>query len=287
MCFRVDGNPDFGATELQSGCEVVFEMNSPLDATNLDPKNFCGSGLAVHPVADIFPLMEGRDFFDLCEDIAARGLQNPIVVLKGVILDGRNRLRACATKGVEPSFAEYSWQPDAEDEWILSQNIFRRSLNPDQRAAILAKAFNWREQHQMERLAKIAAGRLRKKGGEMLQVNSPAASNESPAARNQTRARISKEAGISDHKAKQVVFVAKNQPGLLDAVATGKTTLKKAEKTARKRTKKPRAAPRWRLETAVRRASKYIQGALQRCPHEMRREFLSAIVEAARNEITK
>jgi len=276
-----------------------------LDPNNLDPNNFCGSGLRVHPVADLFPLMEGKDFDELCDDIAGRGLQNPIVVCDGVILDGRNRLRACAVNGVELRFAQYAWQPDAEDEWIVSQNIHRRSLSPDQRVAILLKAFDWRGQHHMERLAKVVAAHQTnsKKAGITLQVNSPAASSDKPettlrvnspampsdplAGRNKTRARISREAGVSDHKATQAVLVAKNQPELLDAVAAGRTTLREAAHTVRRRTA-PSARPgEWNLDRAVRKTCRHIQSAMRACPDQMRRPFLEAVIEAVRKELAE
>jgi ParB-like chromosome segregation protein Spo0J len=67
-----------------------------LDPDNLDPENICSSGLQVHPAAAMFPLLEGPEFEELCDDIQASGLANPIVIHGDILLDGRNRLRACA-----------------------------------------------------------------------------------------------------------------------------------------------------------------------------------------------
>jgi ParB-like chromosome segregation protein Spo0J len=80
-----------------------------LDPDNLDPENFCSSGLTVHPVAAMFPLLEGKELEELCDDIQASGLANPIVILGDVLLDGRNRLRACAKVEIDPKFTAYSW----------------------------------------------------------------------------------------------------------------------------------------------------------------------------------
>ena len=57
-----------------------------------------------HPLANIFPLVEGPDFDELVADIREHGLHGPIVLHEGMILDGRNRLRACIAAGIEPTF---------------------------------------------------------------------------------------------------------------------------------------------------------------------------------------
>jgi ParB-like chromosome segregation protein Spo0J len=47
--------------------------------------------LTFHEYANLFPLLEGERFDALCADIEKNGLNEPIVVLKHQILDGRNR----------------------------------------------------------------------------------------------------------------------------------------------------------------------------------------------------
>ena len=52
-----------------------------------------------HPLAELFPLIEGEEFDALVEDISARGLLVPIMIHQGKILDGRNRYNAAKRAG--------------------------------------------------------------------------------------------------------------------------------------------------------------------------------------------
>jgi hypothetical protein len=56
----------------------------------------------------MFPLMEGREFEQFCDDIQAAGLNNPITIHGDMLLDGRNWLHACAKVGTEPKFTAYT-----------------------------------------------------------------------------------------------------------------------------------------------------------------------------------
>jgi hypothetical protein len=50
----------------------------------------------VHPAALAFPEMPAAELEELADDIKQNGLAHPIVLsADGIILDGRNRLRAC------------------------------------------------------------------------------------------------------------------------------------------------------------------------------------------------
>lgn len=89
-----------------------------------------------HPASEVFPMMESDRLLALAEDIRAHGLKHPIITYEGLVLDGRNRERACALVGIEPRYEE--WSPDGQlpTEFVVSENLHRRDLTKAQRAAI-------------------------------------------------------------------------------------------------------------------------------------------------------
>ena len=52
-----------------------------------------------HELANLFPLLEGDAFWALVEDVRVNGVREPIVLLDGQILDGRNRPRMVHSQG--------------------------------------------------------------------------------------------------------------------------------------------------------------------------------------------
>ena len=94
--------------------------------------------LEFHPLANLFPLIDGPEFTELVEDVRVNGLRLPILVYEGKIIDGRNRYRACLEAGVMPQTVSLD---DAADPAAIvkSLNLTRRHLTTAQRAAIAAE----------------------------------------------------------------------------------------------------------------------------------------------------
>lgn len=90
--------------------------------------------LQPHPAAELFPLMQGQDFTDLVDDIRENGLREPVVLTPdGLLLDGRNRYRACLELGDDPPTRVEHSEPWA---FVISANLHRRHLSVTQRAWI-------------------------------------------------------------------------------------------------------------------------------------------------------
>lgn len=115
---------------------------------------------AWHPAAKIFPLMAERELAELAKDIKENGLLSPVVLLGTSVLDGRNRLLACARAGVEPWLVQ--WKPIGDmgpATWVISQNLKRRHLTSSQAAACAIEALPLLEAEARERrLANLKRG---------------------------------------------------------------------------------------------------------------------------------
>lgn len=110
--------------------------------------------LPFHPLANLFPLIEGEEFEALCADIDENGLRQPVLLWRGAIIDGRNRYRALHEIGaVSPETGEGAadlvalgfaadvshWPHDELARRVISLNLHRRHLDTAQRAMIAAK----------------------------------------------------------------------------------------------------------------------------------------------------
>ncbi|MCE4223439.1 ParB N-terminal domain-containing protein [Methylobacterium sp. C25] len=93
--------------------------------------------ISFHPLADLFPLIEGQQFEDLVGSIRENGQLDAIILLDGTILDGRNRFRACKAAGVQPRFEVFSGENPAK--FVAAKNVHRRNLTTNERALIAAK----------------------------------------------------------------------------------------------------------------------------------------------------
>jgi N6-adenosine-specific RNA methylase IME4 len=80
-----------------------------------------------HPLANIFPLTEGKEFERLVASIKQNnGLHEPIWLYEEKILDGRNRDRACEAAGVAPQFRQYTGNDPVS--FVIDANFHRRQL---------------------------------------------------------------------------------------------------------------------------------------------------------------
>jgi hypothetical protein len=109
--------------------------------------------ISSHAAAELFPFMSDEEIGELAADIRAHGLLEPIVLLDGLVLDGRNRLRACEAAGVEPRFVEWDGSGDPA-AWVISKNLKRRHLDTSQRGMVAARKLDYYRAQAKERQGK-------------------------------------------------------------------------------------------------------------------------------------
>ncbi len=104
----------------------------------------------VHELADAFPLTEGKEFENIKKSIMESGQQVPVIMHNGVLLDGRNRWRACLELGITVTAVGWNGSGN-QDELIITLNLHRRHMTASQRAALAVKLLPALEQQAAER----------------------------------------------------------------------------------------------------------------------------------------
>jgi hypothetical protein len=142
----------------------------------------------------------------LARDIKERGQLEPIILYKGVILDGRNRYRACQIAGVKPRIKEFDAQAArrSPEEFVLSRNLRRRHLSVGQKAAI---ALKWADQIELSADPQKNKGRGRPKN---------------------TLSEGAKTFGINERRVFEVRQIRDARPGLYQDVKAGRRSLNDA-----------------------------------------------------------
>jgi 16S rRNA G966 N2-methylase RsmD len=162
--------------------------------------------LPAHPVADLFPLMSDAEYQPFKADIAANGQREPIWVYKGLILDGRNRWRACSELGILPDVREYGGDEAGLTAFVISLNLHRRHLSESQRAVIGARLANAGEggDHRSDHWTNCSSGQV-------------------------TQAVAAKMLNISTMSIKRAKSIEREAPELLPRIAAGELNLREAQ----------------------------------------------------------
>ena len=95
----------------------------------------------IHPYADRWPMRSADEIEAMADSIAANGLRFPIVITPdGVLVDGRNRLRACEVAGILPRWEvrEELTGEDAIVAFIWDANGDRRDMSKGAKAMLAA-----------------------------------------------------------------------------------------------------------------------------------------------------
>lgn len=98
--------------------------------------------MKIHPLANLIPPMSGDEYENLKDSIKSNGLLNPIILFEDSILDGKHRFKACSELKIKPKFQNFHENGVSAIEFIVSQNLDRRNLNPGQKACAACNLYD-------------------------------------------------------------------------------------------------------------------------------------------------
>ncbi len=171
--------------------------------------------------------MDDGALASLAKDIKlTKGPEQPIVLFEGKVLDGRNRLRVCARENIELSpkhFVEFRPNGLNSRGFVFTQNLHRRQLTIDQRAALAAELVPmYRE------AAKLRVGGRPKKN-QKPSADLHLLSGESETGKSsELAARF--VGGVSVRYVEQVLLFEKKVPGTLKRIKDGELTIAQAQR---------------------------------------------------------
>jgi hypothetical protein len=246
--------------------------------------------LTPHPLAALFPDMPTADFAVLVEDIRQHGVRVPILVYRGQILDGRQRYRAC--QQLNRSCPTVRW--NGRDPWleVQSRNLVRRHLAKDQVYAICKLAAD--QCAEITRMIEAAKTEAKRR-----QVPKPSVPHRlergDTVPRPQGRIKesadvIGAQLGVSGTIVKRVDRLARQAPELVQKVAAGELSVKKAlAQVASQRHASGNWRAPWRLqsESGAQRIQKRIKTAWADCPIEYRTTFITGLQNVLRELIAE
>lgn len=119
-----------------------------------------------HECANLFPMLTGKEYELLRDDIKRNGQRHPITTYKGRLLDGRSVDRVCDEIGREPITKEY--EGDDPLGFVLSVNVRRRQLNESQRAMIAVGLANMRQGERTDLEPSVNIPKVSQKDAAML-----------------------------------------------------------------------------------------------------------------------
>ena len=111
-----------------------------------------------HPLANMFPIIEGNAFEELKRDIATQGILEPIRLYQGMILDGRNRYaagKACGHQFSVDDFVQWEGTLAEAEAWVISTNLHRRHLSAKQKQEMVRDRIRKAPEMSNRQIAKL------------------------------------------------------------------------------------------------------------------------------------
>ena len=167
-----------------------------------------------HPLSAAWPAMSDSDFQALQDSIMNIGVQMPIVIFEGQVIDGWNRYRAATALGMDCPTTPFDESIDPV-EFVKAMNDARRHITGSQRAIAIVAIHGWKP------------------------VGRP--QNNVEATSTLTQEAMAAEAGVSKKTIQQAQ--AAQKAGLAEKVKSGEMTVEQASNVAKGKPAKPAPKP--------------------------------------------
>jgi len=187
-----------------------------------------------HEFANLYPLMQGAEFDDLCASIKKSGLLHEITLFEDKILDGRNRYNACIQAGITPKYKHYNGltTPDGLLDYVRNENEQRRHLNGGQLAVIGISA-----DELLQRLFAEAKERQKAHGNQYVSIEKTTSAVVQKVAQpngEKTRDKLAKMFNTNRQYIQDAFKIKAERPDLLEKVKEGEITIQEAKREIKK-----------------------------------------------------
>jgi len=218
------------AEQEAAGAHVASDVPGSVPSALVRPLDLAGidtSALEPHPLADLLPRMGKREFTDHRESIDLDGLQNPIVLYQGKILDGRNRYRACREARVPIVAFEFVGSEQQALTYVLASNQHRRHLTASQRAVVAHEAQPMiAADVNAKRIEKIRETKRRQASGDTMSILTECGAETPPPIT--SRAIAADVMGVSSGYVAHAKRIKEADPELYGEVWAGRVTIPEA-----------------------------------------------------------
>lgn len=178
----------------------------------------------IHPAANTVRMMDTNEYTSILEDIREQGQLVPAVLLDGLLIDGRNRMKACAELGIELRVEDHIAEAPDPARLVWSYNAARRQLTKGQKAALASDMANL-EKHNN---ASFGGVKVRKSDSSQKTITKPVTQQEA-----------AETFGVDSSQLRKFRLVEKENPVEAQRVRLGEIGVEAAYKKVSKAKKKP------------------------------------------------
>jgi protein gp37 len=174
----------------------------------------------IHPIANVFPMQQSDDFWELVENIRVTGLLHKIRREKetGLLIDGRNRLLACSITGT--LFEVEDIPSNRVLDVVVADNLLSKKFDASQRAMVAQGLRPFYSAMAKERQREYHGNQHDGKSGPVEKIPQVQTAKSRDAA--------GKAAGVNGRYVDMAKQVAKASPELAEAVLQSRIKLKDA-----------------------------------------------------------